>query len=124
MNEHENPEDVLTAEMRAIALEQIKSGAAEEHIEALLVAKGLDPKAATDLVADVIRTRYDSGKGLGFSAAGVNTMLMGAVTVVGGVVLPLIEQGYGGQPIYYISWGAIIFGSIRFFLGLMEYFGL
>ena len=115
----------MMAEMRAVALDQIKSGASAEQVELLMVEKGLDQKTAGDVVAEVIQTRYGSGEGFGLDAAGVSDMLMGGACCLGGLVVPLMKHDASlGGGVYAISFGAVIFGSIRFFRGLMEYFDL
>jgi hypothetical protein len=73
-----------------------------------LVSKGLDQHSASLVVSRLIREIADAKQ-----EAARKDMLYGALWCVGGTVLTVANVGY-------IFWGAIIFGGIQFFKGLIN----
>lgn len=95
------------------AAEQMKNGMSTQKIQALLIDKGLAPKAAATVVYDLSRLRAAAEQ-----EASKKNMLYGALWCLGGLAVTLITYSDGGS--YVIAWGAILYGGIRFFRGLSQ----
>jgi protein-disulfide isomerase-like protein with CxxC motif len=95
------------------AAEQMKNGMSTQKLQALLIDKGLAPKAAATVVYDLSRLRAAAEQ-----EASKKNMLYGALWCLGGLAVTLITYSDGGS--YVIAWGAILYGGIRFFRGLSQ----
>lgn len=95
------------------AAEQMKNGMSTQKIQALLIDKGLAPKAAATVVYDLSRLRAAAEQ-----EASKKNLLYGALWCLGGLAVTLITYSDGGS--YVIAWGAILYGGIRFFRGLSQ----
>jgi hypothetical protein len=74
----------------------------------LLVQRGISENAAT-IVVDNLESQLNDAK----KAAAKKDMLYGALWCVGGTVATMAHIGF-------IFWGAIVFGGIQFFKGLIN----
>lgn len=72
-----------------------------------LIAQGLDTQSAIAIVDNLTAQMSDAKK-----SQGKKDMMWGAVWCVGGLIGTLSDTGF-------IFWGAIIFGGIQFFRGLI-----
>lgn len=69
-----------------------------------LIQNGIDPKSAKAIVDNLISTHNERAK---------KNMLYGTLWCGGGVIATIADIGY-------IFWGAIVFGAIQFFKGLIN----
>ena len=79
-----------------------------EEVKEILIKEGADEESANVIVKDV-HTKVLEAKRKG----GSSDMLWGAIWCIGGIVATLADIGY-------IFYGAIIFGGIQFFKGLIN----
>jgi len=93
-------------EYAANLLVKMKRNAAE--VEQLLMTQGLDADSATTVVSNLQAQIRDVKK-----AQAKKDMLHGGLWCVGGTALTLADIGF-------VFWGAIIFGGIQFFKGLVN----
>ena len=114
----------LTAErvveaVHAFAAGRMNEGASSQDIEGELVEKGLDQSAAETVVQNLTTARSEA-----LREAGAKNMLFGALWCIGGIVVTAwayheAATAAGGGT-YVIAWGAIVFGAIQFFRGLIQ----
>lgn len=111
-------DDVVRA-VYEFAAERMRAGVGEGQIEQELVDKGLQPQDAKTVVQNLADARSAAVR----SAAKKN-MLFGALWCIGGTVITVwTYQAAANNPgggSYVVAWGAIIFGAIQFFRGLMQ----
>ena len=107
------------AEERALsyAKDVLRQGMPRAAVEEVLRTQGFDPAAASAIVERANKTKDER------RVAGRKHMIMGAVVCVIGIVITAwsyaaAEEGGGGS--YVVAWGAIVFGGIQFFRGLMQ----
>ena len=116
MNEQEA--EGLIHEIYEYVAQQFAEGHANGDIENDLIERGLDPELAQSVVSDVA---------LGFSnaqkEAGKRDMLVGGLFCLGGILITALTYSSASQGggTYVVTWGAILFGAIQFFRGLMKY---
>lgn len=79
-----------------------------EETKKSLVAKGIDVESASIIVENLEQHIHDAKK-----AKAKKDMLYGALWCVGGIIATAAHIGF-------IFWGAIIFGGIQFFRGLIH----
>lgn len=60
-------------------------------------------------------------KGKPTKAIGMKNMRIGALWFFGGIIVTVASYMMTGGSGYLITWGAVIFGAIQFFQGLMQY---
>jgi hypothetical protein len=87
-----------------------------EETKKLLVENGLDEESAnvviTKLQEEIITAKKDNGH---------KDMLVGALWCVGGIVVTAVTySAASGGGTYVVAYGAIIFGAIQFFRGLIN----
>jgi len=78
---------------------------------------------------NVVRRRRSSSSNNGFRqgqrAMGLRNMLLGALFCLGGTAVTVfsyeVATSDSGHGVYLVTWGAIIFGGIRFLKGLMQF---
>lgn len=87
----------------------VNQGKSAEQAKAALVEKGLSDSAAYTIVSNIEDQISDAKK-----EQAKKDMLYGALWCVGGTVATLANIGF-------IFWGAILFGGIQFFKGLINY---
>ena len=97
----------------AYAARLMKDGQGRAQIEAALVQKGLGQEAAAGVVANLVQARTKAAK---------KNMLYGALWCIGGIVVTVVTLGMAmeGGGTYIVAWGAIVFGAIQFFRGLIQ----
>ena len=107
------------AEERALsyAKDVLRQGMPRPAVEEVLRAQGFDPAAANAIVERASRTKDER------RIAGRRHMIMGAVVCVIGIVITAwryaaAEEGGGGS--YVVAWGALVFGAIQCFRGLIQ----
>ena len=117
------PESVLTPEQAhySFAAQQMHSGIAPTVIEKNLTQRGLDTEAAAIVVSNLMQAKAKALKD-----AGRKNMLYGALWCIGGVVVTALSyqaaaNAGGGK--YVLAWGAIVFGGIQFFRGMIQSMG-
>lgn len=95
----------------------IQSKLPRAQVEDRLVAQGLDRQTAADVVNTLLRSVKDARK-----KAAQKNMLFGALWCIGGIVVTVVTfslaQGGGS---FIVAWGAIVFGAIQFFKGLVDF---
>jgi hypothetical protein len=110
-------EEVVQA-IYAFAAEKMTNGEADGKIRESLVEKGLDQDAAAAVVRNLKQMRSKAS-----AAAGQQNMIYGALWCVGGLIVTAVTYNAaaatgGGK--YVVAWGAIVFGAIQFFRGLIQ----
>jgi hypothetical protein len=95
----------------AYAAELMVKGESAGQIEKALIEKGLDAEAARIVVNNLVEARAKAHR-----EAGQKNMLYGGLWFIGGTVITVgtYQAAEGG------AWGAIIFGAIQFFRGLIQ----
>jgi hypothetical protein len=117
------PESVMTPEQALEAIynfagQQMRDGVAPAVIEKNLTEKGLDGETAATVVSNLKQARAKALKN-----AGRKNMLYGALWCIGGVVVTALSyqaSANGGGGKYFLAWGAILFGGIQFFRGMIQ----
>jgi hypothetical protein len=119
------PESVMTPEqgLKAIysfAGQQMRQGVAPTVIEKTLIERGLDADAAAVVVSNLMQAKAKALKNVGRK-----NMLYGALWCIGGIVVTALSYqaaaNAGGK--YVLAWGAILFGGIQFFRGMIQSLG-
>jgi hypothetical protein len=120
------PESVMTPEQGLQAIysfagQQMRNGAAPPTIEKTLIGQGLDAQMAATVVSNLMQARAKALK-----AAGRKNMLYGGLWCIGGIVVTALSyqaaaNAGGGR--YILAWGAILFGGIQFFRGMIQSLG-
>ena len=90
-----------------------------EETKAALIENGLRAEDADVVIAN-LPNQYKQEK----REAGNKNMLYGALWCVGGLLVTILTYSAasdGGT--YFVAWGAVIFGAIRFFKGLFQRLG-
>ena len=110
-------EEVVQA-IYAFAAEKMMNGEADAKIRESLAEKGLDQDAAAAVVRNLKQMRSKAS-----AAAGRQNMIYGALWCVGGLIVTAVTYNAaaatgGGK--YVVAWGAIVFGAIQFFRGLIQ----
>lgn len=99
------------------AADLMKKGAKNEAVVSNLIEQGLDEESANTVVNNLIEVRNKQKK-----EQGKKNMLFGALWGVGGIIVTAATYGAasaGGH--YVVAWGAIVFGVIQFFGGVLQY---
>jgi hypothetical protein len=86
----------------------VNQGKSEDETKSELIAQGLDSQTASTVVEN-IQTQIHSAK----KERAKKDMLYGALWCVGGIVATAANIGF-------IFWGAILFGGIQFFKGVIN----
>ncbi len=118
MSDQELSEEQIVQAVYAFAAEQMKNGLSPQHIQSMLVEKGLDQDFAATVVSNLTRLRSEA-----IREAGKKDMLYGALWCIGGIIVTAMTYSAaapGGT--YVVAWGAILFGAIQFFRGLLRFF--
>ena len=120
------PESVMTPEQGLQAIysyagQQMRNGVAPAVIEKTLIKQGLDAETAAGVVSNLMQAKAKALK-----AAGRKNMLYGALWCIGGTVVTALSyqaaaNAGGGK--YVLAWGAILFGGIQFFRGMIQSLG-
>ena len=116
MRDHEPSQERIVEAVYAFAAEQMKNGASPQQIQTMLIEKGLDSESAATVVSNLTRVRSEA-----IREAGKKNMLYGALWCIGGIVVTAATYSAasnGGT--YVVAWGAIVFGAIQFFRGLVQ----
>jgi len=110
----------ITAEAGERALsyakDVLRQGMPRAAVEEVLRTQGFDAAAASAIVEQANRTKDER------RVAGRKHMIMGAVVCAIGITVTVAsyssaEEGGGS---YVVAWGAIVFGAIQFFRGLIQ----
>jgi hypothetical protein len=114
------PESVLTADQGhySFAGQQLRNGVAPTVIEKGLTERGLDAEAAAIVTSNLMQAKARALKN-----AGRKNMLYGALWCIGGIVVTVLSyqaaaNAGGGR--YVLAWGAILFGGMQFFRGMIQ----
>nr|WP_294945449.1 hypothetical protein [uncultured Mucilaginibacter sp.] len=100
----------LSAEkMYYYANEMFDSGSTTEEVRLSLIARGADEQQANEL-ADLMGQQVTDAR----RAKAKNDMIYGALWFAGGLILTLAHVGF-------IFWGAMLFGGIQFFKGVINW---
>lgn len=113
--EQELTEEEMVREVYEFAAEQMEGGASARQVRNVLIENGLDHESAMIVVSNLTRMRAEA-----FGAAGKREMLHGALWCIGGTVVTAVTYSLAskGAP-FVIAFGAILFGGIQFFRGLV-----
>jgi hypothetical protein len=85
-------------------------------VEEVLRSQGFDAASASAIVDRADQTKNER------RAAGKRQMIVGAVICAIGLIVTIVSYTaveHGGGT-YVVAWGAIVFGGIRFFRGLIQ----
>ena len=116
MSQHQPSEEEVVQAIYAFAAEQMENGMSNSQIETMLVDKGLDEETAATVVGNLDQMRSEAA-----SSAGKKNMLFGALWCIGGIVVTAATySAASGGGSYVVAWGAIVFGAIQFFRGLIQ----
>jgi hypothetical protein len=103
------------------AAKQMHLGAAPSEIEKALTERGMDTEAAASVVGAL-----KEQKAFALKETGRKNMLHGAMWLIGGFFVTVysyrIAANAGGGS-YLLAWGAIVFGGIQFFRGVVQTVG-
>jgi hypothetical protein len=98
------------------AKDVLRQGMPRAAVEEVLRSWGFDAAAASAIVERANQLKDER------RVAGRRHMIMGAVVCVIGIVVTAVSysaaEGGGGS--YVVAWGAIVFGAIQFFRGLIQ----
>jgi hypothetical protein len=98
------------------AKDVLRQGMPRAAVEEVLRAQGFDAASASAIVERADQTKNER------RAAGQRQMIMGGVICAIGLIVTIVSytavEHAGGT--YVVAWGAIIFGGIRFFRGLVQ----
>jgi hypothetical protein len=100
------------------AAQQMRDGIAPAEIRRNLIEQGLSVEVAT-IVVDNLQEAMAKAH----SQAGQKNMLFGALWCIGGIVVTVATYSAAasaGEGRYIIAWGAIVFGAVQFFRGLIQ----
>lgn len=104
-----------------LAEKQIRKGAPQQQVQAMLVQMGLDEKMAESVVSDIVDMDSEFRAG---GRAGTGHMTSGALWFIGGVLVTAISYSAASPgEMYLFAWGAILFGALQFLRGLSGYYG-
>lgn len=84
-----------------------------EEVVVILMQDGMQKDAAVKLVNYAIGASNEGSEEEGSSSGGMKDVVVGGIFFVGGTIATIADTGY-------IFWGAIIFGGIQFFRGIMK----
>lgn len=116
MSEQKPTEEEIVQAVYALAAEQMKNGASSQQIQSMLVEKGIDQESAATVVSNLARMRSEA-----IREASKKNMLYGALWCIGGIVVTAATySAASGGGKYVVAWGAILFGAIQFFRGLIQ----
>ena len=115
--DREPTEEEVVREVYEFAAELMEGGASERQIQDALIENELDPESAVIVVSNLSRMRSEA-----IGAAGKKEMLYGALWCIGGTAVTAVTYSLAskGGP-FIIAFGAIIFGAIQFFRGLVQW---
>jgi hypothetical protein len=120
-----NPEPTQQQVVQAVygfAAQMMRDGSSHYQIEKALMEKGLNAESARVVVDNLSRMRNDAVRNAAFKS-----MAIGGIICVIGIVVTLGSYSAasaspsGGS--YVVAWGAVVFGGLQFFRGLMQYLG-
>jgi hypothetical protein len=99
------------------AKDVLRQGMPPAAVEEVLRAQGFDAATASGIVERADQSKNER------RVAGRRHMITGAIVCAVGTVITVwsytaAEEGGGGH--YVIAWGAIVFGAIQFFRGLIQ----
>lgn len=97
------------------AKDVLRQGMPRAAVEEVLRSQGFDAAAVNAIVERANRTKDER------RVAGRRHMITGAVVCVIGIVITAASYG-GAAPgsTYLVAWGAVVFGGIQFFRGLIQ----
>jgi len=117
MSQQEPNSEQIVGAVYGYAAELAKAKLTRPEIESKLVDKGLDQESAAVVVDNLFKARSKFMK-----EAGRKNMLYGALWCAGGAIVTMVTYDSaskgGGRTI--VAWGAILFGAIQFFRGLVQ----
>jgi len=118
MQELDSLEKATMDEVYEVARKLIRKGGTNEEVEAALIARGVNQKAAASVVINTLKMRADTRAS---SGAGMKNMLAGGIVCGLGLTITIVTyQLAANGGVYVVAWGAILFGGIQFVRGLME----
>ena len=102
------------------AAQLVGAGNSQGEVESKLRERGVDAEVAQLITHKLFALRGEARK-----KAGSKNMLIGALWCVGGLAVTGLTYSAAsdGGGTYIVTWGAIIFGAIQFFRGLVQYSG-
>jgi hypothetical protein len=105
-----------TARALSYAKDVLRQGMPRAAVEEVLRAQGFDAATASAIVEQANRTKDER------RVAGRRHMYTGAVVCAIGIIITVATYNaaaeHGGS--YFVAWGAIVFGGIQFFRGLIQ----
>jgi len=120
----ENPnanQDLINEVYRFASYLMIKENKNAVEAKQALINKGLDEKNASIVVTRIEQQIQDAIDDKKCDAK--EEMIYGAVWCIGGILVTVVTYiGAVSQGVYIITWGAILYGAIRFIRGLILYF--
>lgn len=88
-----------------------------KDVTALLVEGGMEPQQASDTVGDILRGIREQQRKK--EKAARKDMLIGGLILVVGIAITVISHyRASGGGTYVVTWGAMLWGGVRFFKGM------
>ncbi len=117
MTDQEPTQEELVDAIYTYAAEQMQNGQSDLQIETSLTQQGLDQETAATVVRNLHEARSQVA-----SSAGAKNMAFGALWCIGGIAVTAFTYSAAseGGGSYVVAWGAILFGGIQFFRGMMQ----
>ena len=116
MQSSNTAEQDVVEQIYHFAAELMQRGSSDRDVTSKLVAQGLDAE-----VAGIVVRNLRHGKSKVIRQAGQRNMLYGTLWWVGGIIVTALTYEAakeGGS--YIVAWGAVVFGAIQFFRGLLQ----
>jgi hypothetical protein len=118
MNNQSEQEEFVNQIYDYAATLMFKHEKSAQETKLALINEGLDSESASIVVSNLEQQLRDVQKD-----EARNDMVKGALWTIGGVAITWATySAASGGGTYVITWGAIIFGAIQFFRGLINYF--
>jgi hypothetical protein len=109
----------MVASIYRFAAQEMRTGRSDWEVTKMLEERGLDKQSANVIVQNLSAARTKAKRD-----AALRSMAIGALFCIGGIIVTAATYNAaasnpgGGR--YVVAWGAVIFGGLQFFRGLMS----
>ena len=114
---HKSASSLEQEQIYSYAAEMMKHGMSTREMEQLLIRRGLGAEAASAVVKNLRNTRRKTLRNVGLK----HMAMGGAICLIGLVITIGTIQAAEGDGRFVIAWGAIVFGSLQFLRGLLQF---
>src|SRR5215510_15136179 len=107
-------------EIVRFAAQMMKNNIADSIIQAKIVEMGMTNEQASAILNSLRQVRRQVRR-----KTGLRNMLIGGVICIVGIIITVVTMAASrsGGGVYFVMWGAVIFGALQFFGGLFQYIG-